>query len=207
MVVELAPEFRQEGQNVDVRGPGHGALVRMGLLDAVKAKNTGEQAWTFVNGDNQTVASFDQEAFGADGPTADLEILRGDLASIRRDACGPAVDWRYGDHIAELSRDGDTVDVQFANGGSDRFDLVVVAKGAGAQMRKLAFGDEARVKPWNLDMGFSIPKGDNTPPRGGHLLDRPSIQDFVDDRRLNLFPEPIVEQRQRMIVGFVDAAA
>lgn len=160
VVVEKAPAFREEGQNVDVRGPGHEALSRMGLLDAVKAENTGEQAWTFVNADNDIVARFDQEAFGANGPTADLEVLRGDLARILHDACGPGVEWRYGDHVAALADREADVEVTFASGRCERFDLVVIAEGAGASTRKLVFGHEPEIEPLGLDMGyFTIPKG------------------------------------------------
>ncbi|RZJ86475.1 MAG: FAD-binding monooxygenase, partial [Brevundimonas sp.] len=115
-VVEKAPAFRDGGQNVDVRGPGHDALERMGLLQAVKGKNTGEAAWTFVDADNDVVARFDQDAFGGEGPTAELEILRGDLARILYDATRDGADYRFGDSIAALEDDGAGVAVSFESG-------------------------------------------------------------------------------------------
>ncbi|KAK0331343.1 hypothetical protein LTR94_029320, partial [Friedmanniomyces endolithicus] len=110
---------------------------------------------------NGVVARFDQEAFGSDGPTAEIEILRGDLARLLHDACPDTVKWRYGDHIAEALQTNTGVSVRFAKGPEKSFDLVIIAEGAGASSRKLVFGDEARIKPWGLDTAyFTIPKGE-----------------------------------------------
>ena len=51
----------------------------MGLEHAVKAHNTGERGSAWVDDDGREVAEFDVDDLGDDGPTADLEILRGDL--------------------------------------------------------------------------------------------------------------------------------
>lgn len=64
----------------------------MGLGDAVASNGTGEAGIRFVDEDDKTAAQFDVEETGSDGPTAELEILRGDLARILFDACGNAVD-------------------------------------------------------------------------------------------------------------------
>lgn len=161
VLLERAPTFRTGGQNVDVRGPGREALVRMGLLDAIKARNTTEQAWTFVNADNSLVARFDKDDFGGDGPTAELEILRGDLACIL-DGATEGVEHRYGDRITALDDDGTGVDVTFGQGGTERFDLIVAAEGVGSSTRRLVWGEAARIKPFGLSSGyFSISKGPN----------------------------------------------
>lgn len=159
VLLERASAFRDGGQNIDVRGPGRDVLERMGLLDAVKARNTTEQAWTFVDAENQTVARFDKDMFGADGPTAELEILRGDLARILFEA-GRGVEHRFGDRIQSLDSGDHGVAVEFEHGGSERFDLVVSAEGVGSSTRRLVFADAARIEPWGLDSAyFTIPKG------------------------------------------------
>jgi len=161
VLLERAPQFRTSGQNIDVRGPGHDAVVRMGLLDAVKANNTTEQAWTFVTENNELVARFDKEAYGKNGPTAELEILRGDLARVL-DEASDGVEHRFDDAIASVDDDGAGVDVRFESGGSERFDLVVAAEGIGSSTRKIVFADEARIEPFGLSSAyFSIPKGGN----------------------------------------------
>lgn len=159
VLLERAPAFRAGGQNIDVRGPGRDVLARMGLLEAVQAKNTTEQAWTFVDADNNVIARFDKDGFGGEGPTAELEILRGDLACILYGAAQD-VEHRFGDRIAALEDDGAGVDVTFDHGGTERFDLVVSAEGVGSSTRELVWGDDARVEPFGLSSAyFTIPKG------------------------------------------------
>lgn len=161
VLLERAKAFRRGGQNIDVRGPGRDALAAMGLLDAVKGRNTTEQAWTFVDEDNTVIARFGQEEFGGEGPTAELEILRGDLASII-DEAGGGVEHRYGDWIETLHDDGAGVEVSFHSGAKERFDLVVAAEGARSRTRELVLGASTTLEPFGLSSAyFSIPKGEN----------------------------------------------
>ncbi len=85
-VVERYPQFRDGGQNVDIRGAAREVLRKMGLEQAVADSGTGETGVRFVDAADTTVAQFDVADLGADGPTAELEILRGDLARIFYDA-------------------------------------------------------------------------------------------------------------------------
>ncbi|RFA11559.1 hypothetical protein B7R21_12735 [Subtercola boreus] len=72
-----APEFRDGGQNIDVRGAGRGVLRRAGLEDAVRAANTGEVGTRFLGAGGRVVADFPVRASESGGATAELEILRG----------------------------------------------------------------------------------------------------------------------------------
>lgn len=140
-VLERSAEPRRGGQNVDVRGLAREVLVRMGLEDAVRAANTGEVGTRFVDGEGGTVSEFPAEKGTADGPTAELEILRGELARILVEACGEGVVWWSGDHVVGLEQAEDEVTVRLASGGEHRFDLVVVAEGAGSLTRGLVLGE------------------------------------------------------------------
>lgn len=77
-VLERAPAFRDGGQNVDVRGLAREVLIRMGLFEAVKAQNTTETGTVVVNSSGAVRARLPTD--GAEGATAELEVLRGDLA-------------------------------------------------------------------------------------------------------------------------------
>ena len=159
-VVERAPAFRDGGQNIDVRGAARTVLQRMGLKDAVAAQGTGEEGLSFVDEDNQVIAEFKQTDFGSNGPTAELEILRGDLARLLYEHGREGVDYRFGDRITEVREGPDGAEVTFEKGGRERFDLVLVAEGIGSSTRKLMFDGEVRRRPFNLYMGyFTIPKG------------------------------------------------
>src|SRR5262245_16664564 len=73
-VVERAPQRRDEGQNVDIRGAAREVVRRMGIDDDVRAANTGEVGTRFVRADGSAAASFPVAQSGErDGPTAELE--------------------------------------------------------------------------------------------------------------------------------------
>jgi 2-polyprenyl-6-methoxyphenol hydroxylase-like FAD-dependent oxidoreductase len=83
------------------------------------------------------------DLFGGEGIVAEIEIARGDLARILYDATSAGTHYRFGDRIAELRQDADGVEVRFASGDSDRFDVVVGADGVHSGVRGLAFGPDA----------------------------------------------------------------
>lgn len=142
-VLERTPEPRPGGQNVDVRGQARDVLERMGLLDAVRDAGTGEVGTRFVDPDGGTVSEFPTDDTTGDGPTAELEILRGELARILREACGERVDWRYGDHVVDVAHDDSSVTVSLDRGGSESYDLLVVAEGPWSHTRGLVMvGDD-----------------------------------------------------------------
>ncbi|WP_434383123.1 FAD-dependent monooxygenase [Melittangium boletus] len=161
-VVERAPAFRDSGQNIDVRGAGREVLRRMGLERTAMEASTGETGIAFVDEDNRIQARFDQEMFGSNGPTAELEILRGDLARVLYEHSRGGAEYLFGDAIEALDDGADGVTVTFQKGGTRRFDLVIAAEGIGSSTRRLVFGDAARRRPLDLYMGyFTIPKGEN----------------------------------------------
>lgn len=141
-VLERAPELREGGQNIDVRATGREVLRRMGLEDAVKARNTGEVGTRFVDDDGTPVAEFPVDpSAGSEGPTAELEVLRGALAQVLVDACPEAVTWRFGDHVTAVRQDDERVTVTLESGGEETYDLLVVAEGVGSPTRGLVFDD------------------------------------------------------------------
>lgn len=160
-VVEKAPEFREGGQSIDVRGAGRTVLQRMHALDKVDESGTGETGWTFVDENGKLVAAFELSDVGANGPTAELEILRGDLARILFDMVRPRVDYRFGDAIAALEDREDAVQVRFASGRQEEYALVLVAEGVGSSTRELVFPGENDPRWMDMTLGFfTIPKGE-----------------------------------------------
>ncbi len=92
-LLERSAEQRQAGQNIDVRGLGRDVLRRMGIEDAVMANLTGEDGTRFVDEDGRVVATFPRAA-GKDGPTAEVELLRGRFAGILVDLVRDDVELR-----------------------------------------------------------------------------------------------------------------
>ena len=151
-IVERSPAFREGGQNIDVRGAAREVLRRAGLEDAVLAASTGEQGTRFLDERGAVLAEFPVSGSETDGPTAEMEVLRGDLARILLDALGDRTAMRWGDRITGLTEVADGVDVAFEHGDTERFDLVVAADGIRSTTRGLAFGDEATIRSLGLDM-------------------------------------------------------
>jgi 2-polyprenyl-6-methoxyphenol hydroxylase-like FAD-dependent oxidoreductase len=157
-VVEKAPAFREGGQNVDVRGAAREVLRRMGLEAAAQARTTGERGTDWVDSGDRPIARFAVDDIG-DGPTAELEILRGDIARLIFEPAARHARFRFGDGIAALTQDADGVDVRFESGRAARYDLVIVAEGVGAPTRERVFPGETRSRWLDITIAyFSIPR-------------------------------------------------
>ncbi|WP_082458526.1 tryptophan-rich sensory protein [Sphingomonas sp. Leaf10] len=158
-VVERADEFRDGGQNIDVRGPGREVLRRMGLERTALDQGTGEEGTAWVDADGKVDAQFltaDQEE---DGPTAEMEILRGDLARLLYEPSSEHAAYRFGDHIATIDQSGDGVTVGFASGTNGRYDAVIVAEGVGSTTRELVFAGQNDPRWMDLTIAyFTIPR-------------------------------------------------
>ncbi|MFD0758657.1 FAD-dependent monooxygenase [Arthrobacter ulcerisalmonis] len=93
------------------------------------------------------------------GATAELEILRGDLAEILVSRSQPNTEYRFGDRIASIREEADGVTVGFDNAPDERFDLVVAADGIGSSTRQLVFGNEADIRSLGLEITYAtIPR-------------------------------------------------
>ena len=85
--------------------------------------------------------------FEADGPTAEMEILRGDLARLLYEPASEHVTVRFGDRIERIE-DGGDAKVTFASGGTETYDLVIVAEGVGSRTRELVFPGKTIPAGW-----------------------------------------------------------
>ncbi|GID92699.1 FAD-dependent monooxygenase [Amorphoplanes digitatis] len=137
-IVEIAPALRTGGNAVDYRGPVHlGLLSRMGVLEELRAVQTGGTAMRFVDEHDRRLMEMPSDFAGGD-----VEILRGDLSRI---LCAAGAEWTeylFGDSIAALDETPDGVDVTFAGGARRTFDLVIGADGVHSAVRRLTFGPE-----------------------------------------------------------------
>ncbi|MCC8472684.1 FAD-dependent monooxygenase [Xanthomonas arboricola] len=153
-VVEQAAQFRDGGQNIDVRGVGREVLQRMGLEQAALDHGTGEEGTAWVDDHGHAVATFKTDDIDGDGPTAELEILRGDLARLLYDAARQTAEYRFGDRIASIDEDGEAATVRFQSGRSERFDAVIVAEGVGSATRELVFPGENDPRWMDLTIAY-----------------------------------------------------
>lgn len=156
-VIERSHELRLGGQNIDVKGPAKEVALKMGIVEEIRALNTTEIGLRFVNSDNHILAEFPAES--SMSMTQELEILRGDLVKILYDHTEKDVKYIFGDHIIHLKQTENGVEVDFAGGRKDIFDIVVSAEGIGSATRDLAFGNRPRYKYLGLYTAYlTIPK-------------------------------------------------
>lgn len=139
-VVERAPRLLGGGQLVDVRGIGREVLKRMGLDEQVRSSTESNLGFSFVDSRNRVMGRMPADDFGGDGPVAEIEILRGTLSRVIVEAGSPDIKYRFADRIAKFSQNDDGVDVVFASGDKERFDLVIGADGLHSEMRDYLFG-------------------------------------------------------------------
>ena len=157
-VVERADRLRTAGQNIDVRGAGREVARRMGVEEEILAANTGEVGTRFLGPDGRTIAELPAGEGDSDGATAELEILRGQLARLLVDLTERDVEYVFGDQVTRLDQD-DGVTVGFDKAADRRFDLVVVAEGMRSRTRDLVFGDEVEVRDLGLYTAYcAIPR-------------------------------------------------
>jgi 2-polyprenyl-6-methoxyphenol hydroxylase-like FAD-dependent oxidoreductase len=159
-VVERFPERRTTGQNVDIRGAAREVLRRMGIEDAVRAANTTEIGTRFVREDGSIAAAFPVSHDGrADGPTAELEILRGELSRILVDGSCEQADYRYGSTIADVVDHDDRVTVTLDDGTTLDGDVLVIAEGLRSRSRR--FVTPAPVRDFSMHFVYAtLPRRD-----------------------------------------------
>ncbi|GAY08460.1 monooxygenase, FAD-binding [Pseudonocardia sp. N23] len=154
-VVERTPGLRPGGQAVDARGVSKEIIKRMGLDAAVRAACTDTAGAYTVDVDGNVLETYRADDDGGDGYISEIEILRGDLAQVLYDDTKDGVEYLFGDRIAELTQDGDVVDVTFAGGEKRRFDLVIGADGLHSSVRSMVFGPrEQFIRHLGLVLAF-----------------------------------------------------
>jgi 2-polyprenyl-6-methoxyphenol hydroxylase-like FAD-dependent oxidoreductase len=140
-VVEQASDMRSSGSPVDVRGAAVEVAERMGVMARIRDADTRVRDMVFVNSRGRVVGRVNMRTTWAD--PADIELARGDLAAILRDAVPAEVEIQYGNSVQALAQDADGVTVEFASGPARWFDFVIGADGVHSSVRALAFGPES----------------------------------------------------------------
>jgi 2-polyprenyl-6-methoxyphenol hydroxylase-like FAD-dependent oxidoreductase len=197
-IIERFPQRRDEGQNVDIRGAAREVVRRMGIERDVRAANTGEIGTRFLKTDGSPAASFPVTESGeTDGPTAELEILRGELSRILVEHTIEHSDYRFEAEIETVTDHGDHITATLQDGTDIDADLLVIAEGLRSRSRRFVTSEEVN----DLGMYFAyvtIPRSDaddmwwnwqhETNSRGVHL--RPdnlgtirAILTFISDVR------------------------
>jgi 2-polyprenyl-6-methoxyphenol hydroxylase-like FAD-dependent oxidoreductase len=143
-VVEKAGALRDGGYPIDVRGTAIEVARRMGILPQLRDAHIDSRRYTFLNADGSEVASLNPHAVAGSAEGQDLEVRRGDLATILYATVRDDVEFLFGDSIDTLDQTEQGVDVTFHSGQRRTFDLIVGADGMHSHTRESLFGPEDR---------------------------------------------------------------
>jgi 2-polyprenyl-6-methoxyphenol hydroxylase-like FAD-dependent oxidoreductase len=92
--------------------------------------------------------------------TAEVEILRGELAGILYDRTRGDVEYIFGDCITGLRDAEDRITVSFERGAERDFDLVIAADGIRSRTRSLIVGGEPEIRELGVCTAYlTIPRG------------------------------------------------
>ncbi|WP_432838194.1 FAD-dependent monooxygenase [Dactylosporangium sp. CA-092794] len=150
-IVERADRLRGNGSPIDVRGDAIEVAEKMGILPAVRdARIRMTEQVHFVDEDGAAVGRLPDDI--GDSPD-DIEIAREDLSRILADALPETVDLRLGESVNSIAEHDDRVDVGFASGNSESFDVVLGADGMHSVVRRLVFGPE---QDWIRYLGLYV---------------------------------------------------
>ncbi|KAH8172982.1 FAD binding domain-containing protein [Sarocladium implicatum] len=140
-VVERYPALRASGAQIDLRAQGIKAVDRMGLMPAVREKLVDEVGVASIDGNGKPWATImaNTSGHGAQGPTSEFEIMRGDLVRLLYDATKDDVEYVFGKTVESFEQDDEEVQVHFSDGTSGVYDLLVGADGQGSRIRKAMF--------------------------------------------------------------------
>ncbi|GAB1510622.1 FAD-dependent monooxygenase [Actinophytocola sp. KF-1] len=137
-VVERAPRPRTAGGHaVDLFRPAMDISERMGVLARIEAASTGMTRMSVLREGTAKPVTVDLTKIFSATSDRHVEIMRGDLSAIYRDATSADVEYVFGDSITGI----DDRTVTFERGAPRRFDVVVGADGLHSNVRRLVFGE------------------------------------------------------------------
>ena len=93
-ICERFEALRAAGAQIDLRAKSIDVVKRMGLLDIIREKLVDEAGVSLVDSDGIVKATImaNRSGKGAQGPTSEYEIMRGDLVRVLYDATNKVFD-------------------------------------------------------------------------------------------------------------------
>jgi FAD-dependent urate hydroxylase len=135
-LIERSTAWRAEGGGIMVHANGIRMLRALGLDAAVERAGARVRRWHFCDDAGEVLSESDLEAlWGEVGPCIGIERTRLQEALV---AGVESIPCRLGTSIRSLTQDGDRLSVDFSDGSSGTFDLVVGADGISSTVRALA---------------------------------------------------------------------
>ncbi len=157
-LIEKYPSLRTGGYKIDLRGVALEILKQMGIYSTIFENRTAITRAICIDKSGNQVTEMSADLCGTRLEGVDLEIMRGNLCLIMKEALGD-IECLFGDSITQISENPKGVSVEFEKNASRTFDLVIGADGLHSTVRNLVFGNESN---FSQEFGvyvsvFSIP--------------------------------------------------
>jgi len=145
-LLERAPGVRSGGYVIDFWGLGYDIAERMGLTGAIERVGYHIRELRIVDENGRRIAGFGTRVFRELTGGRFVTLGRSDLSRLLFDKVGGATETIFGDEVVSLQEHSDAVEVQFRNGQTRRFGLVIGADGLHSTVRRLMFGSQDRFE-------------------------------------------------------------
>ncbi|HXW53275.1 MAG TPA: tetracycline destructase [Myxococcota bacterium] len=151
-LIEKFHHIRKGGQALDIRGVACGLLKRMGIYERVCEMRTRIECGRYVDAHGHVLYEEQGEKFGF-RQGEEVEIVRGDLIEILMSTIED-VPCYFNQSINNI-RQNDDVEVQFKDGKTEHYDLVIGADGIHSAIRRMVF-DNNEYQLVNLGSYISV---------------------------------------------------
>ncbi|WP_280356844.1 FAD-dependent oxidoreductase [Nocardia otitidiscaviarum] len=140
LVVERAPARRSGGHLVNLHGPGYDAAERLGLVPALRRRDTGFFTTVLVHADGREKLTVPAEVTEAAVGAQAVSVLRGDVESVLYEAVADRVQIRFGTTVRAVDERADWVSAELTDGTRVDAELLIGADGLHSGIRELVFG-------------------------------------------------------------------
>jgi len=155
-IIENRPNLDHEGYMIDFYGSGFDVAEKMGLTESLRARHYDIPNLAFVDSQGKPQASMNIEEFRKILDYRHFNFMRGDLESVLYKAVKDTIPIHFQTSIQQINPQPDTVQVEFSDGKTQNYDLVIGADGIHSNVRNLLWGHG------NLDehfLGFYVACG------------------------------------------------
>ena len=153
LLVEESPDLRSGGYAIDFWGIGYDVAEKMGLLPLIKELGYQIKELRYVDRRGRKCGGFSVDVFRRLTGDRFTEIARSDLAAAIYNASEGKIESIFGDSIAGIKEEGNSVQVSFDHSTACAVDLVIGADGLHSRVRELVFGPE---QDFEVSLGYHV---------------------------------------------------
>lgn len=139
-LVEQSPHLRRGGYVIDFWGVGYNIAAKMGLIPQIRGQGYHVEEVRFVDRHGRKRGGFATDIVSRMTGGRFTSLRRSDLAATIYRALDGKVETVFGDSVARIDDEGESVRVSFDHAAAREVDLVIGADGLHSRVRELAFG-------------------------------------------------------------------